>query len=141
MRSDCLMTVWLFRMKWTWMAQAARHYQTSKSKNAPAHMSIKTCVRHTHQHRHTQTHTHTHTHTQMHIHTHSHPSLTQSLDNVSVLPLMLQLICRCWTHAPLGRPSFDQLRKSIQQINPNKESPVDMMMSMVSNWCDAGDIE
>ena len=26
-------------------------------------------------------------------------------------------------------------------MNPNKESPVDMMMSMVSNWCDAGDIE
>ena len=68
--------------------------------------------------------------------------LPHPIIRISTCPssLHLQMIRRCWSHSPLGRPSFDVLRKNIQHMNPNKESPVDMMMSMVraagtSAWC------
>lgn len=44
----------------------------------------------------------------------------------------LQLINRCWAFQPSSRPTFDQIRRIVDRINPNRESPVDMMMIMVS---------
>ena len=43
----------------------------------------------------------------------------------------LQLISRCWSFLPHTRPTFELIRKSLHRINPNRESPVDMMMIMV----------
>ena len=37
----------------------------------------------------------------------------------------------CWDEVPGNRPSFDQIKKSVQRMNPNRESPVDTMMIMV----------
>lgn len=39
---------------------------------------------------------------------------------------------QCWDLCPSNRPSFDQVKKSLHKMNPHKESPVDMMMIMVS---------
>ena len=44
-----------------------------------------------------------------------------------------QLIHRCWSFVPASRPTFDYLKKALYRINPIKESPVDMMMIMVSS--------
>ena len=43
-----------------------------------------------------------------------------------------ELIDRCWSFSPATRPTFDQIKKILHRINPQRESPVDMMMIMVS---------
>jgi atrial natriuretic peptide receptor A len=45
-----------------------------------------------------------------------------------------ELICRCWSQYPTGRPTTDQVKRSLQSMNPNKESPVDMMMTMMEKY-------
>ena len=44
---------------------------------------------------------------------------------------VFQLIESCWSDIPAHRPSFDSIRKTLRKINPNRRSPVDMMMAMV----------
>eukprot|EP00731_Ephydatia_muelleri_P018478 Em0011g518a len=46
----------------------------------------------------------------------------------------LELTERCWMFLPASRPTFDQIRKTIYRINPNKESPVDNMMVMMEKY-------
>lgn len=44
----------------------------------------------------------------------------------------LQLIKRCWAHSVTMRPTFEQVKKMLDKMNPNKVSPVDMMMTLVT---------
>lgn len=46
--------------------------------------------------------------------------------------LHFKLIQDCWADNPEHRPSFDTIKKTLQRINPNKLSPVDLMMAMVN---------
>ncbi|CAN0134088.1 unnamed protein product [Lampetra fluviatilis] len=46
----------------------------------------------------------------------------------------IELIQKCWTHNPLLRPTFEQIKKSLHKMNPNKFSPVDMMMSLMEKY-------
>lgn len=43
-----------------------------------------------------------------------------------------QLINLCSLFTPSSRPTFDQIKKILNRINPNKRSPVDQMMIMVN---------
>lgn len=45
--------------------------------------------------------------------------------------LKTQLIKRCWAHNVALRPPFEQVKKMLDKMNPNKVSPVDMMMTLV----------
>ncbi|KAG5260647.1 hypothetical protein AALO_G00294890 [Alosa alosa] len=45
----------------------------------------------------------------------------------------VELIRRCRAHNPIQRPTFEQIRKFVHRINPNKVSPVDMMMNLVAD--------
>lgn len=47
----------------------------------------------------------------------------------------MQLINCCWAFQPSNRPTFDNIKRMIERINPSRESPVDMMMIMVRQ-CD-----
>uniref|UniRef100_A0A673KM69 Guanylate cyclase n=1 Tax=Sinocyclocheilus rhinocerous TaxID=307959 RepID=A0A673KM69_9TELE len=42
-----------------------------------------------------------------------------------------QLIKRCWNHNVTTRPTFEQVKKILDKMNPHKVSPVDMMMNLV----------
>ncbi|XP_013398539.1 atrial natriuretic peptide receptor 1 [Lingula anatina] len=46
----------------------------------------------------------------------------------------IQLIKRCWSDNPFDRPNFEQIKRQIHKINPNKQSPVDMMMTMMEKY-------
>ncbi|CAL8377856.1 unnamed protein product [Gadus morhua 'NCC'] len=43
----------------------------------------------------------------------------------------VELIRRCRTANPAHRPTFEQIRKFVNRINPDKVIPVDMMMKLV----------
>lgn len=45
---------------------------------------------------------------------------------------LLQLIRRCRKNNPAQRPTFEQVKKMLYKMNPNKVSPVDMMMTLVN---------
>ncbi|MFT7815189.1 atrial natriuretic peptide receptor 1-like [Arapaima gigas] len=45
-----------------------------------------------------------------------------------------ELIRRCRAHNPTHRPTFEQIKKFVHKINPNKVSPVDMMMSLMEKY-------
>ncbi|KAM8930543.1 atrial natriuretic peptide receptor 1-like [Pelodytes ibericus] len=45
-----------------------------------------------------------------------------------------ELIRRCWAHNPLVRPPFEQIKKSLEKMNPHKVSPVDMMMNLMEKY-------
>ncbi|XP_030062588.1 retinal guanylyl cyclase 2 [Microcaecilia unicolor] len=45
-----------------------------------------------------------------------------------------ELIERCWAHNPMMRPSFEQIKKSLEKMNPNRVSPVDMMMNLMEKY-------
>ncbi len=46
-----------------------------------------------------------------------------------------QLIRKCWCHNATMRPTFEQVKKSLDKMNPHKVSPVDMMMNLViTHW-------
>ncbi|XP_029473517.1 atrial natriuretic peptide receptor 1-like [Rhinatrema bivittatum] len=45
-----------------------------------------------------------------------------------------ELIRRCWAYNPMMRPSFEQIKKSLEKMNPNRVSPVDMMMNLMEKY-------
>ncbi|XP_043554526.1 atrial natriuretic peptide receptor 2-like [Chiloscyllium plagiosum] len=45
-----------------------------------------------------------------------------------------ELIKRCWAHNPLMRPTFEQIKKMLEKMNPNKVSPVDKMMNLMEKY-------
>lgn len=44
-----------------------------------------------------------------------------------------QLIRKCWSHNITMRPTFEQVKKMLEKMNPHKVSPVDMMMNLVTS--------
>ncbi|XP_031441391.1 atrial natriuretic peptide receptor 1-like [Clupea harengus] len=46
----------------------------------------------------------------------------------------VELIRRCRAHNPIQRPTFEQIKKFVHRINPNKVSPVDMMMNLMEKY-------
>ncbi|XP_056588336.1 atrial natriuretic peptide receptor 1 [Triplophysa dalaica] len=45
-----------------------------------------------------------------------------------------ELIRRCRANNPTHRPTFEQIRKFVNKINPHKVSPVDMMMELMEKY-------
>ncbi|NWR74668.1 ANPRA protein, partial [Centropus unirufus] len=46
----------------------------------------------------------------------------------------IELIRRCRKHNPAQRPTFEQVKKMLYKMNPNKVSPVDMMMTLMEKY-------
>ncbi|MBN3306142.1 ANPRB protein, partial [Amia calva] len=46
----------------------------------------------------------------------------------------VELIRRCRAHNAAHRPTFEQIKKFVCRINPNKVSPVDMMMNLMEKY-------
>uniref|UniRef100_UPI00398F07BF atrial natriuretic peptide receptor 2-like n=1 Tax=Pristiophorus japonicus TaxID=55135 RepID=UPI00398F07BF len=46
----------------------------------------------------------------------------------------IELVKKCWAHSPLLRPTFEQIKKMLEKMNPNKVSPVDMMMNLMEKY-------
>lgn len=53
-------------------------------------------------------------------------------DNHFVTFLSVQLIKKCWCQNITMRPTFEQVKKMLDKMNPHKVSPVDMMMNLVA---------
>ncbi|XP_037104741.1 atrial natriuretic peptide receptor 2-like [Syngnathus acus] len=45
-----------------------------------------------------------------------------------------ELIKKCWSHNLTTRPTFEQVKKMLDKMNPHKVSPVDMMMSLMEKY-------
>uniref|UniRef100_H3DDN2 Guanylate cyclase n=1 Tax=Tetraodon nigroviridis TaxID=99883 RepID=H3DDN2_TETNG len=45
-----------------------------------------------------------------------------------------ELIKRCWAHNVAMRPTFEQVKKMLDKMNPNKVSPVDLMMTLMEKY-------
>uniref|UniRef100_A0A671N552 Guanylate cyclase n=1 Tax=Sinocyclocheilus anshuiensis TaxID=1608454 RepID=A0A671N552_9TELE len=45
-----------------------------------------------------------------------------------------ELIKRCWNHNVTMRPTFEQVKKILDKMNPHKVSPVDMMMNLMEKY-------
>ncbi|XP_062252054.1 atrial natriuretic peptide receptor 2-like [Platichthys flesus] len=45
-----------------------------------------------------------------------------------------ELIKRCWSQNITLRPTFEQVRKMLDKMNPHKVSPVDMMMNLMEKY-------
>ncbi|KAM3842471.1 atrial natriuretic peptide receptor 1-like [Diretmus argenteus] len=61
--------------------------------------------------------------------------ISSKADNSCPCPAdYVELIRRCRSHNPAHRPTFEQIRKFVQRINPNKVSPVDMMMNLMEKY-------
>ncbi|XP_068447601.1 atrial natriuretic peptide receptor 2-like [Clinocottus analis] len=45
-----------------------------------------------------------------------------------------ELIKKCWSHNATMRPTFEQVKKMLDKMNPHKVSPVDMMMKLMENY-------
>lgn len=45
--------------------------------------------------------------------------------------ILQQLIKKCWSQNVTLRPTFEQVKKMLDKMNPHKVSPVDMMMNLV----------
>ncbi|XP_072373720.1 atrial natriuretic peptide receptor 1-like [Scyliorhinus torazame] len=46
----------------------------------------------------------------------------------------VMLIRKCQAKIPTNRPTFEQVKKYLHKINPNKVSPVDMMMTLMEKY-------
>ncbi|NXV35058.1 ANPRB protein, partial [Rissa tridactyla] len=46
----------------------------------------------------------------------------------------IELIRRCRKNNPAQRPTFEQVKKMLHKMNPNKVSPVDMMMTLMEKY-------
>ncbi|XP_073541664.1 atrial natriuretic peptide receptor 2-like [Phyllobates terribilis] len=46
----------------------------------------------------------------------------------------VDLIRRCRSQSPTQRPTFEQVKKLLYKMNPNKVSPVDMMMTLMEKY-------
>ncbi|KAM4611664.1 LOW QUALITY PROTEIN: atrial natriuretic peptide receptor 2 [Polymixia lowei] len=61
--------------------------------------------------------------------------ISSKADNSCPCPAdYVELIRRCRSHSPAHRPTFEQIRKFVHRINPNKVSPVDMMMNLMEKY-------
>ncbi|KAJ0032503.1 hypothetical protein NQD34_002584, partial [Periophthalmus magnuspinnatus] len=49
-------------------------------------------------------------------------------------PYFEQLIKKCWSHNITMRPTFEQVKKMLDKMNPHKVSPVDMMMNLMEKY-------
>ncbi|XP_061740024.1 atrial natriuretic peptide receptor 2-like [Nerophis ophidion] len=45
-----------------------------------------------------------------------------------------ELIKKCWSHNVTTRPTFEQVKKMLDKMNPHKVSPVDMMMNLMEKY-------
>uniref|UniRef100_A0A8C9WVH8 Guanylate cyclase n=1 Tax=Sander lucioperca TaxID=283035 RepID=A0A8C9WVH8_SANLU len=45
-----------------------------------------------------------------------------------------ELIKKCWCHNVTIRPTFEQVKKMLDKMNPHKVSPVDMMMNLMEKY-------
>uniref|UniRef100_A0A3B4CCH0 Guanylate cyclase n=1 Tax=Pygocentrus nattereri TaxID=42514 RepID=A0A3B4CCH0_PYGNA len=45
-----------------------------------------------------------------------------------------ELIRKCWSHNVTTRPTFEQVKKILDKMNPHKVSPVDMMMNLMEKY-------
>ncbi|XP_059425932.1 atrial natriuretic peptide receptor 2-like [Carassius carassius] len=45
-----------------------------------------------------------------------------------------ELIKRCWNHNVTMRPTFEQVKKILDKMNPHKVSPVDMMINLMEKY-------
>ncbi|KAF7665908.1 hypothetical protein LDENG_00126990 [Lucifuga dentata] len=45
-----------------------------------------------------------------------------------------ELIKKCWSHSVTMRPTFEQVKKTLDKMNPHKISPVDMMMNLMEKY-------
>ncbi|XP_056388499.1 atrial natriuretic peptide receptor 1-like isoform X2 [Hyla sarda] len=45
-----------------------------------------------------------------------------------------ELIQKCWAHNAMLRPPFEQIKKSLEKMNPHRVSPVDMMMNLMEKY-------
>ncbi|XP_034737783.1 atrial natriuretic peptide receptor 2-like [Etheostoma cragini] len=45
-----------------------------------------------------------------------------------------ELIKKCWCHNVTMRPTFEQVKKTLDKMNPHKVSPVDMMMNLMEKY-------
>ncbi|XP_058494779.1 atrial natriuretic peptide receptor 2-like isoform X1 [Solea solea] len=45
-----------------------------------------------------------------------------------------ELIKKCWSHNVTMRPTFEQVKKMLDKMNPHKVSPVDMMMNLMEKY-------
>ncbi|XP_069006101.1 atrial natriuretic peptide receptor 2-like [Embiotoca jacksoni] len=45
-----------------------------------------------------------------------------------------ELIKKCWCHNVTMRPTFDQVKKTLEKMNLHKVSPVDMMMNLMEKY-------
>ncbi|XP_077462700.1 atrial natriuretic peptide receptor 2-like isoform X2 [Stigmatopora argus] len=45
-----------------------------------------------------------------------------------------ELIKKCWSHNLTTRPTFEQVKKMLDKMNPHKVSPVDMMMNLMEKY-------
>ncbi|XP_075060919.1 atrial natriuretic peptide receptor 2-like [Mixophyes fleayi] len=56
-------------------------------------------------------------------------------DNACPCPAeYVELIRRCRSQNPAQRPTFEQVKKLLYKMNPNKVSPVDMMMTLMEKY-------
>ncbi|KAI8510211.1 hypothetical protein Bbelb_126390 [Branchiostoma belcheri] len=46
----------------------------------------------------------------------------------------IELIQRCWGEQPVQRPTFEQIKKILHRINPEKINPVDQMMNLMEKY-------
>ncbi|XP_065906155.1 atrial natriuretic peptide receptor 2-like isoform X2 [Dysidea avara] len=62
-------------------------------------------------------------------------SCLPDLDKNCPCPLeYIELLQRCWSQIPSNRPTFTMIKKILQDINPNHESPVDNMILMIQKY-------
>ncbi|MBN3297124.1 ANPRB protein, partial [Amia calva] len=45
-----------------------------------------------------------------------------------------EMIIKCWNHNAVLRPTFEQVKKMLDKMNPHKVSPVDMMMNLMEKY-------
>ncbi|XP_063411533.1 atrial natriuretic peptide receptor 1-like [Mytilus trossulus] len=45
-----------------------------------------------------------------------------------------KLISICRSHNPIERPSFESIKRRLQRINPNKQNPVDLIITMMEKY-------
>ncbi|XP_060558580.1 atrial natriuretic peptide receptor 1-like [Ruditapes philippinarum] len=63
------------------------------------------------------------------------PDMCESKDDICPCPdAYTKLLSECWDTVPDYRPTFDEIKKTIHKINPNKLSPVDLMMAMMEKY-------
>ncbi|XP_033984162.1 LOW QUALITY PROTEIN: atrial natriuretic peptide receptor 2-like, partial [Trematomus bernacchii] len=61
--------------------------------------------------------------------------ISSQVDNTCPCPAdYVELIRRCRSQNPFHRPTFEQIKKFVNRVNPIKVSPVDMMMNLMEKY-------